>query len=92
MSSEVANRTLRLLTFAATTSLSLTFTSALLRVPFGRGLVGLALIGGLLLAVLYLSAKYLVLLWMFSDKLSTLVVGKVGKLIAGTATHSAEKA
>lgn len=92
MSSEFANKALRLLTFAAATSLSLRLTNALLRIPLGRVLVGLALLGGLLLAVLFVLAKYLTILWMFSDKLSTLVVGQARKLTASTATQSAEKA
>jgi hypothetical protein len=92
MSSEFAKKALRLVTFTVATSLSLMFTSALLRIPLSRGLVGLVLIGGLLLAVLYIFAKYLTILWMFSDKLSAFVVGRALKLVASTATQSGEKA
>ena len=92
MSSEFAKRALGVVLFANAMTLSLMFTSAVLRLPLGRGVVGLVLIGGLLLAVLYVFAKYLTLLWMFSNKLSAFVVGRALRLVASAATQSAEKA
>ena len=92
MSSEFAKRALGVLLFANAMTLSLMFTSAVLHLPLGRGVVGLVLIGGLLLAVLYVFAKYLTLLWMCSNKLSAFVVGRALRLVASAATQSAEKA
>lgn len=92
MSSEFAKRALGVVLFANAMTLSLMFTSAVLRLPLGRGVMGLVLIGGLLLAVLYVFAKYLTLLWMFSNKLSAFVVGRALRLVASAATQSAEKA
>ena len=92
MSSEVAKRALGVVLFANAMSISLMFTSAVLRLPLGRGVMGLVLIGGLLLAVLYVFAKYLTFLWMFSNKLSAFVVGRALGPVASAATQSAEKA
>lgn len=92
MSSEFAKRALGVVLFVNAMSLSLMFTSAVLRLPLGRGVMGLVLIGGLLLAVLYVFAKYLTLLWLFSNKLSAFVVGRALRLVASAATQSAEKA
>lgn len=92
MSSDFAKRGLKLATFAVATSLSLMFTSALLRNPLGRGVVGLLLIGGLLLAILYLSAKYLKVLWLLSEKVSASIIGGIPKPVAIPATQSTEQA
>lgn len=92
MSSEFAKRALGVVLFVNATSLSLMFTSAVLRLPLGRGVMGLVLFGGLLLAVLYVFAKYLTLLWLFSNKLSAFVVGRALRLVASAATQNAEKA
>ncbi len=92
MRSEFAKRALGVVLFVNATSLSLMFTSAVLRLPLGRGVMGLVLIGGLLLAVLYVFAKYLTLLWLFSNKLSAFVVGRALRFVASAATQSAEKA
>ncbi len=83
---------LRLVTFAAATSFSLMFTTALLRNPLSRGVVGLVLIGGLLLAVLAGFAKYLTLLWMWSDRTSAFVIGRIFKAATQPATHNTEQA
>lgn len=92
MSSELFESVFKLVTFAVATSLSLMFTSVLLRIPLGRGVVGLVLIGGLLIAILNAFAKYLTMLWMLSNKLSAFVVGRTVKPVASHATQSAEEA
>jgi len=92
MSKDLVKAGLRLVTFAAATSCSLMFTTALLRNPLSRGVVGLILIGGLLLAVLTGFAKYLMLLWMWSDRTSTFVVRRLVKPVTQPATHNAEQA
>ncbi len=92
MSSELAKSGLRITTFAVATSLSLMFTSVLLRNPLSKGVVGLLLFGGLFLAILYGFTKYLTVLWMLSGKASAFVIGRLLKPVANPAPQSAEQA
>lgn len=92
MSKAFVRTGLRLVTFAAATSFSLMFTTALLLNPLSRGVVGLLLVGGLLIAVLAGFAKYLMLLWMWSDRTSAFVIGRILEAATQPATHNREQA
>ena len=91
MSKEAAKPFLKLLTFAAAASLSLSLTSAALRYPLSRGLVGLLLGVGLVVVVVYGIAKYLALLWRVSDNASDYLLGRVSRQTSPTATEPAEQ-
>ena len=92
MSGDFAKSGLRVATFVVSTSLSLMFTNALLSNPLSRGVMGVVVLAGLLLAVLYGFAKYLNMLWILSGRASAFVVGKRLKPISDPATQSAEQA
>lgn len=74
MNSELMRKALRLTTFVAMASLSLMCTSALLNLRLGRSLAGLALIAGLLVSVLYVTAKYLLALWNLSNRFTLAIL------------------
>ncbi len=92
MSGDFAKTGLRVATFALSTSLSLMFTNALLSNPLSRGLMGVVLLAGLLLAVLYGLAKYLKMLWSLSGRASAFVISRRLKPISDPAPQSAEQA
>ncbi len=91
MSSDVFKKGLRLATFSVAALVSLAATSSLLRNPLSRGIVGVALLAGVLVAILYACSKYLTVLWMVSDRFSAFIVASVLKLVRPS-TQPLEKA
>lgn len=76
MDSDLLRRGLRLLTFCVLMSLSLMCTICLFSLRLGRALVGLALFTALAVAVLYVAAKYLAALWLFSNRIALIISGE----------------
>lgn len=79
MSSEIFRTGLRLATFSVASSVSLATTSFLLRNPLSRGIVGLTLLFGVLVSILYVCSKYLKVLWIASDRFAAFIVSIVLK-------------
>ena len=91
MSKEATKSFLKLSTFAAAASLSLSLTSAVLRYPLSRGLVSILLVIGLVAVVLYGVAKYLAFLWRASDNASDYLLRRVSRQMTPTATEPVEQ-
>ena len=91
MSKEATKSFLKLSTFAAAASLSLSLTSAVLRYPLSRGLVSLLLGLGLVAVVVYGIAKYLAFLWRVSDDASDYLLGRVSRQTSPSAAEPVEQ-